>query len=63
MNAQSPQAAADFNASPAADSWLRNFLASPPAKRRQLAVEVEGLPALQQYQGVISQVANTCNNY
>jgi hemophore-related protein len=63
MNAQTPQAAADFNASPAAQSWLRSFLAAPPAKRQQMAQQVAGIPALQQYQGAITQVANTCNNY
>jgi hemophore-related protein len=63
MNAQAPQAAADFNASPAAQAWLRSFLAAPPAKRQQMAQQVAGMPALQEYQGAINQVANTCNNY
>jgi hemophore-related protein len=63
MNAESPQAAAQFNSSPAAQAWLRSFLAAPPAKRQQMVLQVQGMPALQQYQGVITQVANTCNNY
>jgi hemophore-related protein len=63
MNAESPEAAAQFNASPGAQAWLRSFLAAPPAKRQQMALQVQAMPALQQYQGVITQVANTCNNY
>jgi hemophore-related protein len=63
LNAESPQAAAQFNASPAAQAWLRSFLASPPPKRQQMAQQVQSLPALQQYIGVITQVASTCNNY
>jgi hemophore-related protein len=63
MKAESPQAAADFNSSPAADSWLRSFLAAAPAERKQMAREVEGLPALQPYKPVIKQIANTCKNY
>jgi hemophore-related protein len=63
LNAESPQAAAQFNSSPTAQAWLRNFLASPPPKRQQMAQQVQALPALQQYMGVINQVANTCNNY
>jgi hemophore-related protein len=63
LNAESPQAAAQFNASPAAQAWLRSFLAAPPAKRQQMAQQVQSMPALQQYTGVITQVANTCNNY
>jgi hemophore-related protein len=63
LNAESPQAAAQFNSSPTAQAWLRSFLASPPPKRQQMAQQVQSLPSLQQYMGVIDQVANTCNNY
>ena len=37
LNAQSPAAAAKFNNSPMAQGWLRNFLASPPDQRVQMA--------------------------
>jgi hemophore-related protein len=63
LNAESPQAAAQFNSSPAAQAWLRHFLASPPSKRQQMAEQVQALPALQPYMGTIQQVASTCNNY
>lgn len=63
LNAESPQAAAQFNASPAAQAWLHSFLAAPPGKRQQMAQQAQSLPALQQYTGVIVRVANTCNNY
>jgi hemophore-related protein len=63
LNAQDPAAAAQFNASPLAQSYLRRFLASPPAQRQQMIQELQGIPAAQQYLGTIQQVASTCNNY
>lgn len=63
LNAASPEAAAQLNASPAAQAWLRSFLAATPAKRWQMARQVQSLPSLQQSMGTITQVANTCNNY
>jgi hemophore-related protein len=63
LNAESPEAAAQFNASPTAQAWLQRFLASPPPKRQQMAQQVQALPALQAYMGTIQQVASTCNNY
>lgn len=59
LNAQNPQAAAEFNASPAAQSALRQFLAAPPNQRVQMAQQIQGSP----YFGVIQQIASTCNNY
>jgi hemophore-related protein len=63
LNAQNPAAAADFNASPVAQSWLSSFLASPPDQRQQMADELQGSPQMQQYAETVSQVANTCDNY
>jgi len=63
LNAQDPAAAAQFNASPVAQSQLRRFLASPPDRRLQIAQQVQSIPEAQQYFGLIMQVANTCNNY
>jgi hemophore-related protein len=63
LNTASPEAAAQFNASPAAQAWLRSFLAATPAKRQEMARQVQSLPSLQQNMGIITQVANTCNNY
>jgi hemophore-related protein len=63
LNAQDPAAAAEFNASPMAQSWLRSFLASPPGQRQQMLQEVEGMAGTAQYVGTVVQLANTCNNY
>lgn len=63
LNAQDPAAAAKFNSSPLAQSYLQRFLASPPAKRQQMMQQVQGIPEAQQYLGTIQQVAGSCNNY
>ncbi|BBU23038.1 hemophore-related protein [Mycobacterium xenopi] len=63
LNAQDPAAAAQFNASPVAQSALRRFLASPPAQRQQMIQQLQASPGGQQYLGTIEQVAQTCNNY
>jgi hemophore-related protein len=63
LNAEDPAAAAQFNQTPAAQSWLRSFLASPPAQRQQMAQEALATPGAQQYMGLVGQLANTCNNY
>jgi hemophore-related protein len=63
LNAQDPEAAAQCNAYPANESFLRQFLASPPNQRLRTAQMMQGTPGAQQYFGVIQQVFNTCNNY
>jgi hemophore-related protein len=63
LNAQNPAAAAQFNASPMAQSALRQFLGSPPSQRLQMAQQMESSPRAQQYLGAIQQIAATCNNY
>jgi hemophore-related protein len=63
LNAQDPAAAAEFNASPMAQSWLRSFVASPPGQRQQMLQELQGMPGTEQYVGTVVQVANTCSNY
>jgi hemophore-related protein len=63
MNAQSPEAAARFNASPVAQAWLQRFLAAPPAERQQMAQQAQSMPGAQRYIGLVSQIAKTCNNY
>jgi hemophore-related protein len=63
LNAQSPDAAAQLNASPVAQGWLRNFLASPPAKRQQMYQEAQSIPEAGQFLGLVGPIANTCNNY
>ncbi len=67
VNAASPVAYAALNGSPTAQAALRGFLDSSPDQRQGIAQELENRPEsapyLQQFSGVISQVANTCNNY
>jgi hemophore-related protein len=62
LNAQSPDAAAAFNASPVAQVWLGSFLAAPPDQRQRMLQALRGGRA-QQYLGPALQAANTCNNY
>ena len=63
LDAQDPSAAAEFNDSPEAQSWLRSFLASPPGQRQQMLQEVQGMAGTEEYVGTVVQLANTCNNY
>jgi hemophore-related protein len=63
LNAENPDAAAQFNSSPVAQGYLSRFIAAPPAQRRQMAAQVQGIPQAQQYFGLIEQVAGSCNNY
>ncbi|MBV9516064.1 MAG: hemophore-related protein [Mycobacteriaceae bacterium] len=63
LNAQSPDAAKQFAAAPAAQSWLRSFLGSSVDQRNRMIQQVQSLPGAAQYEGVVLQVANTCNNY
>ena len=49
LNAQSPGAAAQLNASPTAQSVLRGFLDSSPDQRQQIAQELQSRPGSQQY--------------
>jgi len=64
LNAQDPAAAAAFNASPGDQSFLRQFLASPPNRRLQMALlQIKSTPGAEQNFGLIQQGFNTCNNY
>ncbi len=63
MNAQSPETAAQFNATPAAQSFLQNFLASPPPQRQQMLEQAQSTPEGAQFVGLVQPIANTCNNY
>jgi hemophore-related protein len=60
---ENPDAAAQFNSSPVAQSYLSRFLAAGPDQRRKMAAQVQGIPQAQQYFGLIEQVASSCNNY
>ena len=64
LNAQTPVAASQLNASPSAQAALRGFLDSSPDQRRQIVEELrEQAPNLSRYfelyGGFVVQVANT----
>ena len=63
LNAQDPAAAAQFNASPFAQSALRQFLAAPPSRRMSMAKQAQSSPGAQQYFGLVQSVAASCNNF
>ena len=63
LNATDPAVAAQFNSSPVAQGYLRQFLASPPTKRAQMAQQIQAMPQAAPYINDIVQVANTCKNY
>lgn len=63
LTAESPDAANQVSSNPIANAWLQQLVASPPEGRRQMVQQAQGVPALQQYTGLIFQVAGTCNNY
>lgn len=63
LTAQSPDAANRLTSSPVATAWLQRLVAAPPDQRQQMIADVQGLPAMQQYTGLINQVAGSCNNY
>jgi hemophore-related protein len=63
LNATDPGAAAQLNASPIATSYLRQFLASPPPKRLQMAQQIQAMPQAAPYFNDVLSVAGSCNNY
>ncbi|MGA7053218.1 MAG: hemophore-related protein [Mycobacterium sp.] len=63
LNATDPGAAAQFNASPMAQSYLQRFLSSPPSQRRQMANQIAAMPGAAQYVNDLSTVAGSCSNY
>ncbi|MUL83401.1 MULTISPECIES: hemophore-related protein [unclassified Mycolicibacterium] len=63
LNAQRPDLAQEFNASPFAQGALRNFLASGPVERQQTVAQLQGSPMAQQYFGPINLIAGSCNRY
>lgn len=63
MSAQSPETAAQFNATPMAQSFLQNFLASPPPQREQLLEQAQGVPEAAQFVTLVGPIAKTCDKY
>ncbi|BBX62940.1 hypothetical protein MSAS_21140 [Mycobacterium saskatchewanense] len=63
LNATDPGAAAQLNSSPLAQGYLRQFLASPPPKRAQMAQQIQAMPQAAPYFNDVLSVAGSCNNY
>lgn len=63
LNAQDPAVATQFNLSPVAQSYLRQFLSSSPCRRMARAQQLAASPAADQSFGLVQQVAATCHNY
>jgi hemophore-related protein len=63
LNATDPAAAAQLNASPVAANYLRNFLASSPSARLQMARQIQAMPQAAPYFNDVLSVAGSCNNY
>ncbi len=63
MNAEDPVMAATVSSNMMANAWLQQLVAAPPAQRQVMVNQAQQVPAVQQYSGLIAQVANTCNNY
>jgi hemophore-related protein len=63
LKAQNPDVANQITSNPLANAWLQQLIASPPDGRRAMVKQAQGVPAVQQYSGLIYQVAGTCNNY
>jgi hypothetical protein len=49
--------------SSAEQSWLHDFLSSPPSIRQQMAEEAEALPTKQPYLRVLQQATAICRDY
>lgn len=63
LNATDPSAAAQLNASPIAANYLRNFLASSPSARLQMARQIQAMPQAAPYFNDVLAVAGSCSNY
>ena len=63
LNATDPAAAAKVNAAPMVQGYLRQFIASSPPQRLQIARQVQAMPSAAPYFNDIMSVANICNNY
>lgn len=63
MYAQSPQTATQFMNSPAEQSWLHDFLSSPPSMRQRMVEEAQASPNEQPYLRTIQQAVTICRDY
>ena len=60
-----PAAANALTSDPSANGFLQALIAAPPGspERQQKVNFVRSIPQAAQYNGLISSVANSCNNY
>ena len=63
LHAQNPDAASVFDAQPASQSFVRQFIASPPDQRASMAQMVMSMPGSDQNLPIIQQAFSACNNY
>ena len=63
LNAQFPDAAWQFNASPEAQAWLHDLVDAPRPQRRQMLLEMANRPEAAPFHGIVVPLANTCHNY
>ncbi|MDX1893353.1 hemophore-related protein [Mycolicibacterium sp. 050158] len=63
LTAEDPVAAGQLTSSPIAVAYLQDLVNTPPSGRQAKIDQVRAYPQAAQYSGLISQVANTCNNY
>jgi hemophore-related protein len=63
LNAQDPNLGSQLQTTPAAQAWLQSLVAAAPAQRQVMVNQAKSWPGIQEYTGVISAVANTCNNF
>ena len=63
LNATDPAAAAQLTASPAAVSYLHQFLASAPPQRLAMARQIQAMPNAAPFFNDVLVVAGSCNNY
>ena len=63
LNATDPAAAAQMNQSAIAQNYLRQFLASAPPQRLQMAHQIQAMPKAAPFFNDVIAVAGSCNNY
>lgn len=63
MTDQSPDLAEQFNATPAAQAWLQNFLAAAPPQRQQLVEQAQNAPTAPEHVALSTPLANDCDYY
>lgn len=63
LNAQFPNAAAQFNSSPEAQAWLHDLVDAPPPQRRQMLLDMANRPEAQPFHDIVVPLANSCHKY